>query len=453
MSRVAQRMSLRARVVVIGVLGLTLTLCVGGFALIGFTQMNLLNSVDNGINNTGDEIAALIHSNQLPDVIPTGGTTLVQVLGPDHRVEHVSAGADRLVPVLRPDEITSALNGRQILTVRADQSTYEGNLRVGAVTVGENIVLVAVPLTGMQDNLHKFKAGLFVMIPALIVVLGLAIWYVVGMALRPVESLRRSAEDVRGGERLPVPRGGDEIHRLAVTLNTMLDRLERARDKQRAFVADAAHELRSPLANMRTELEVAARIGPAPELLDDLLSDVERLGRLTDDLLLLAKADDPQRLRLRKERIDVGDLLTAICQRYTGSRVPVSCEAPEGPLWVDGNVDGLRRAISNLVDNAVRHARTRVVVTTEAHPDGVRVSVTDDGEGVPVADRARVFERFTRLDDARSRDKGGTGLGLAIVRELVARHGGTVTLHDAVPGRTPPGLRADVILPPPVPAD
>ncbi|GLZ75786.1 two-component sensor histidine kinase [Actinorhabdospora filicis] len=448
----SQRMSLRARVVVIGVLGLTLTLGVGGFTLVSVLQSSLLGSVDTGIDQTGKEIAGMIRTGRLPDLIPSSGNTIIQVLRADYTIDRVSAGGDRLVTVLRPDEIGSALARGEKLTVRADQATYEGFLRVGAVAAADRIVLVAVPLAEMQHNVHYFKTGLFILIPVLIVVLGLAIWYVVGMALRPVETLRRSAEDVRGGERLVVPHGGeDEIHRLAVTLNTMLERLERARDKQRSFVADAAHELRSPLANMRTELEVAARIGPTPELLDDLLSDVERLGRLTDDLLLLARADDPERLRLKKERVDVGDLLTAICQRYTGSRVPVTCVPPpeDAPLWVDGDVDGLRRAISNLVDNAVRHAATRVVVSADAHPDGVRVSVTDDGEGVPVSDRARVFERFTRLDGARSRDKGGTGLGLAIVRELVARHGGTVTLHDAAPGRTPPGLRADVVLPRP----
>ena len=445
--RTSQRLTLRARVVIIGVIGLCLALGLGSLSLVMVLERALLNSADNSADRTAQDIVTLIESHDaLPDPIPVGNSAIVQVLGPDGGIDRVSPGADRLVPVLRPDQISRAVAG-EALTVRADQSMMSGYLRVHAVAVRDQTVLVAIPLSDMQHNVKFFKIGLGVMVPVLIVVLGLAIWYVVGMALRPVESLRRGAENVRGAERLPVPRGSDEIHRLAVTLNTMLDRLERARGRQRAFVADAAHELRSPLANMRTELEVAARIGPTPELLDDLLSDVERLGRLTDDLLLLAKSDDPDRVSRRFERIDVGDMLTAITQRYAGGRVPVAFTDAGAPLWVDGDVDGLRRAIGNLVDNAVRHAATGVTVSLARDGSGVRVSVADDGEGIPEADRERVFERFTRLDDARSRDKGGTGLGLAIVRELVGRHRGSVTLRDARPGAEPPGLCADVWLP------
>ncbi|WP_184785705.1 sensor histidine kinase [Phytomonospora endophytica] len=433
---------------IIGIVGLLVTLGVGGFALVKVLEVTLMNSADAAAGNTAQDVKDLIDSDyELPDPIPVGNSAIVQVLAPDGGIMRVSPGADRLVPVLRPEQIERAVQSAEPITVKADQSTYEGKLRVHVTEVNGYTILVAVPLEDMQHSVHYFKIGLMVMVASMVVLLGLATWYVVGMSLRPVESLRKGAEEVRGAERLPLPKGSDEIHRLAVTLNSMLDRLEHARARQRAFVADAAHELRSPLANMRTELEVAARIGPTPDLLEDLLSDVDRLGRLTDDLLLLAKSDDPDRLRRRSERIDVGDMLTAITQRYTGGRVPVEFTDAESPLWVDGDVDGLRRAIGNLIDNAVRHAVSEVTVSL--HPDGtgVRISVCDDGEGIPEDDRDRVFERFTRLDDARSRDKGGTGLGLPIVRELVGRHKGSVTLRDARPGARRPGLRADVWLP------
>ncbi|HEY1176657.1 MAG TPA: HAMP domain-containing sensor histidine kinase [Phytomonospora sp.] len=443
-----QRLTLRSRMVIIGIVGLLVTLGVGGFALVKVLEVTLMNSADAAAQNTAQDVKDLIESGyEPPDPIPVGNSAIVQVLAPDGGIMRVSPGADRLVPVLRPEQIERAVQRAEPVTVKADQSTYEGKLRVHVTEANGYTILVAVPLEDMQHSVHYFKIGLLVMVATMVVVLGLATWYVVGMSLRPVESLRKGAEEVRGAERLPLPKGSDEIHRLAVTLNSMLDRLEHARQRQRAFVADAAHELRSPLANMRTELEVAARIGPTPDLLEDLLSDVDRLGRLTDDLLLLAKSDDPDRLRHRSERIDAGDMLTAITQRYTGGRVPVVFTDADGPLWVDGDVDGLRRAIGNLIDNAVRHAVSEVAVSL--HPDGtgVRISVRDDGEGVPEEDRERVFERFTRLDDARSRDKGGTGLGLPIVRELVGRHKGSVTLRDAAPGAERPGLRADVWLP------
>jgi signal transduction histidine kinase len=265
---------------------------------------------------------------------------------------------------------------------------------------------------------------------------------VVAAALGPVEALRTGAERITGEggtDRLPVPDGRDEIHRLAVTLNGMLDRLAAARARQRAFVADAAHELRSPLANMRTELEVAQRLGDPPGTAD-LLADVERLTRLVDDLLLLARADDAPGL-VSREPVDMAELVRDVAGRYAGTRVPVTVADGEA-RWVEGDPRALRHVVVNLVDNAVRHAASRVTVTVGGTAAGVELTVRDDGPGIPAGDRERVFERFTRLDDARARDAGGAGLGLAIVRELVRRHDGTVTLTDARPG-----VRASVHLP------
>jgi signal transduction histidine kinase len=223
----------------------------------------------------------------------------------------------------------------------------------------------------------------------------------------------------------------------------MLHRLDAARARQRAFVADAAHELRSPLTTMRTELEVAQRLPDTdwPALAGDLLADVDRLSRLVDDLLLLARADDAvstPAAAAPAATVELGGLLGEVAARYPAVRYV----RPEQPVCTTGDRDALGRVVANLLDNATRHAAGEVVLTVAADGGYQRISVCDDGPGIPAADRERVFQRFTRLDDARARDAGGTGLGLAIVRELVRQHHGIVTLGDA-----DPGLRVDVRLP------
>jgi signal transduction histidine kinase len=267
----------------------------------------------------------------------------------------------------------------------------------------------------------------------------------IGRTLGPVEGLRAGAARISGtgrDERLPVPDTADEVHALAVTLNDMLDRLATSRERQRTFVADAAHELRSPLASMHTQLEVAQRLGEGGDLPADLLADVQRLSRMVEDLLLLARAGADERAPSRRESFDAVPLLGEVAGRYAAARVPV--RSTDGPaVYVSADREELRRALSNLVDNGARHAATEVVLAAEVRDGQALLTVTDDGPGIPPAERQRVFDRFTRLDDARSRDAGGSGLGLAIVRELLRRSGGTITLTDTAQGR---GLRAEVRL-------
>jgi signal transduction histidine kinase len=222
----------------------------------------------------------------------------------------------------------------------------------------------------------------------------------------------------------------------------MLDRLAASRARQRDFVADAAHELRSPLASMRTQLEVAQRLGEAPELSEDLLAEVHRLTGLVEDLLTLARADAELAPTVEPESFAADALLREVAGRYAGARVPVRVVGVAGPS-VTGNREDLRRVLANLVDNAVRHASSRVELAAAAEAEHILVTVSDDGPGVAPEDRLRVFERFTRLDEARDRDVGGSGLGLAIVHELVRRTGGETRLSDADGG----GLRVEVRLP------
>lgn len=450
-------LGLRGRLMAIGVLGLTVGLALGGVVLLGALGFVLQRTVDTEAFRTADAVALLAAEDALPDPLPVaGGQVRVQVVDAQGRIRAASIDADRLVPMVRPERLDH--DRRQRLEVPAERVGLAGPVRVVAVPVGTAadplIVLVARSMADVRHSTHVVRAILLVAFPLLVAVLAAVAWRVVGATLRPVEALRRGAEEITGragAGRLPVPASADEIHRLAVTLNGMLDRLESARIRQRAFVSDAAHELRSPLTNIRTELEVAERLADRTDwtaVTANLLADTDRLSRLVDDLLLLARLDEAPPSR-GVGPVELGTLLAEVAARYPSP--PVRVESPPGPLWTTGNADELRRVLANLVDNAVRHADSAVVLATEATSTAGPavgpyhlVTVTDDGPGIPVADRERVFDRFTRLDDGRARDDGGAGLGLAIVRELVRRAGGSIALTDGPEQR---GLRVRLLLP------
>ncbi|MEU8180929.1 ATP-binding protein [Micromonospora sp. NPDC049044] len=445
----------------IGVFGLTIGLALGGVVLLGALRFVLQRNVDTEAFRTADAVALLAAEDVLPDPLPVaGGQVRVQVVDGQGRIRAASIDADRLVPMVRPERLRQ--DQRQRLDVPAERVGLTGPVQVVTVPAGTATdpltVLVARSMADVRQSTHVVRVILLVAFPLLVAVLAGVAWRVVGATLRPVEALRRGAEEITGRAgtgRLPVPASADEIHRLAVTLNGMLDRLESGRVRQRAFVSDAAHELRSPLTNIRTELEVAQRLADRTDwtaVTANLLADTDRLSRLVDDLLLLARLDEAAPAR-GTGPVELGALLTDVAARYPAS--PVRVALPPGPLWTSGTADELRRVLTNLVDNAVRHARADVLLAAEATSTARRtagsavgayhlVTVTDDGPGIPAADRERVFDRFTRLDDGRARDEGGAGLGLAIVRELVRRAGGSITLSDAP---HEPGLRVCLLLP------
>lgn len=446
-------LGLRGRLMALGVFGLTIGLALGGVVLLGTLGFVLQRTVDTEAFRTADAVALLAAEDALPDPLPVaGGQVRVQVVDAQGRIRAASIDADRLVPMVRPERLDR--DRRRRLEVPAERVGLAGPVRVVTVPAGTAAdpltVLVARSMADVRHSTHVVRTILLVAFPLLVAVLAAVAWRVVGATLRPVEALRRGAEEITGragAGRLPVPASADEIHRLAVTLNGMLDRLESARIRQRAFVSDAAHELRSPLTNIRTELEVAQRLADRTDwtaVTTNLLTDTERLSRLVDDLLLLARLDEAPPTR-GVGPVELGALLAEVAARYPSP--PVRVTPPPGPLWTTGNADELRRVLANLVDNAVRHAYGSVVLAAgSAAGAGAYhlVTVTDDGPGIPVADRERVFDRFTRLDDGRARDDGGAGLGLAIVRELVRRAGGSISLTDA-PEQA--GLRVRLLLP------
>ncbi|GIM93346.1 sensor histidine kinase [Paractinoplanes toevensis] len=443
-----RELSLRARLSWLTVVVVTAGLAAGGILLIGVLNFALLRAVNAEALDTANGVAKLVDQHQLADVISVNPAMQVQVIDAQGRVVAISAGADPIVSMLHDNELHGMADG-DVTSIPGHRIGLDGEARVVMKTAGPPTdpvrVLVARSTDDLSQGVHILRITLLIAFPLLVAMLAVIIWRMLGAALRPVDALRAGAEEITGGTRagrLPLPESRDEVYRLAVTLNGMLHRLDAARARQRAFVADAAHELRSPLTNMRTELEVAQRLPDTdwPALSADLLTDVDRLNRLVDDLLLLARSDDgapPGRSpAARLSEVDLGVLVADVASRYPH----VGCDRTEVIATVEP--DAIGRVVANLLDNAERHAREKITVEVADEGRQARITVTDDGPGIPAADRERVFDRFTRLDDARARDAGGSGLGLAIVRELVRRHHGTVTLGDAAPG-----LRVDVRLP------
>ena len=443
------RTSLRARLLVIGVLGVATALAIGSITLYVVLTLVSYRSLDQAGTATAAEVADLVDRGRLPDPIPVTGSQIVQVVDSRDRVVSASVNADRMTAMLLPREVAAALAGSRV-EVPGSRVGLDGDLRVIAARAGpagaRRTVVVAQEFKDIQHSQHILKVTLLSTYPLLLAALALIAWRVVGSTLRPVEELRSTAERISGtgqDDRLPVPASGDEIHALAVTLNSMLDRLAAARSRERSFLADAAHELRSPLASMRTQLEVTRHLGEETPVTADLRAEVLRMGRIVEDLLVLARLDAGERpVTPVPTAAPVRALARDVAGRLDGARVPVGTGGVDD-VTACCPPDDLRRALTNLVDNAVRHARASVEIEAAATADGVLVAVRDDGAGIPVRERERVFERFTRLDEARDRDEGGSGLGLAIVRELVRAHGGEVRLGDAPGG----GLRVELTFP------
>ncbi|GAB2871742.1 hypothetical protein GCM10027176_86590 [Actinoallomurus bryophytorum] len=266
-------------------------------------------------------------------------------------------------------------------------------------------------------------------VPALLLLVALLTWTAVGRALKPVSAIRGKMADITAhdlDQRVPEPDSRDEIAALARTVNATLDRLQVAVEQHKRFVADAAHELRSPLAVLRTRLELTAYRTEAPAVPAQALVDVDRIQTLTADLLLLARLDagEPP----RDQEVDLGQVAAEeAAQSRPRPDVTVTLDIAADVL-VRGSADQLRRLVANLVDNAVRHATTTVMVRVRADGSHAVLEVADDGPGIPQEQREIVFDRFTRLDEARDRDRGGSGLGLAIARDIAVAHHGALSV-------------------------
>ncbi len=337
-------------------------------------------------------------------------------------------------------------------TVRLDSVPFEDGsflaVAAGAATLdGSRIVIVGRNLDDIAEATGAATPLLAAGVPLLVLVVAGVTWWITGRALQPVESIRSEVEAISAAgldRRVPEPATGDEIARLATTMNRMLARLESSQARQRRFVSDAAHELRSPVASIRQHAEVALA-HPEDTPVDDLAGIVHaenlRVEQLVDDLLLLARLDEGG--HEGEEQVDLDDVVLAEAARLRGTTSLTIDTTGVGAGRVLGRSAELQRVVRNLAENAARHAESVVAVAVSDTGMHTVLTVDDDGPGISEADRDRVFDRFVRLDDARTRDGGGAGLGLSIVRAVVEAHGGDVSFTDSPRG----GARVELRFP------
>jgi signal transduction histidine kinase len=443
--------TVRVRTTIGATAAVGLALVVGSVVLMNELRARLVADVETAARLRAEDVAGLLERGVPPLslAIDEDDESIVQVLLDDGGVILSSNNIEGEGPIADlDDDAATTVDG-----IDVGEEGERPAFRVVSLEVegprDEYTVLVARTLESADEGVEAVRHVLLVGVPLLGLVVAATTWVVTGRALRPVESIRAEVAEINAGEldrRVPEPIADDEVARLARTMNDMLARLETARDRQQRFVSDASHELRSPIATIRHELEVAIA-NPAgvdlEQLAAGLLDEDLRMQALVEDLLLLARSDEGGDARPRRP-IDIDDLVLEEAARVRGrGRVTVDVTAVSAGQ-VLGERSQLERVVRNLVENAERHANRAIGLTLATIEDRVILTVSDDGPGIRIEDRERVFERFTRLDEARARSTGGYGLGLAIVREVVEHHGGGVSVTEATSG---PGARFVVDLP------
>ncbi len=438
--------SIRLRTTAAAVAVVGVALLIGAAVMIAIVRDAQDDSVRTAARSRAREVVAVLESGEVAAHLAVDDDDeelIIQILDHTGRAVDASPNMRGRPPLtdLEPGEST------RLATTPVEDEPFLVVAERANAPGGRFTVLVA--RTVSDDATEAASEVLWRGVPLLLLLVGITTWRVTGRALAPVDAIRAEVEAISAaelGRRVPNPPGHDEIARLAATMNRMLERLEGAQTRQRRFVSDASHELRSPLATIRQHAEVALthpdRTTTA-QLAQLVLSEGARVQQLVEDLLLLARVDEGS-LVVRRQPVDVDDLVFEAALRLreaTSLRVDTTAVSAGRVL---GDEAQLQRVVRNLADNAARHARTAMALSLAVDGQGaVRLCVDDDGAGIPEAERHRVFERFVRLDEARSRDAGGSGLGLAIVTELVAAHGGTVTIGQSPLG----GARVEVTFP------
>jgi len=421
-------------------------LAVASLAVVTIQRQALTAGLDEALRQHADNLAPI---DPATPVLPGEGDpedSFAQVLDASGRVV---VSTDNVAGSPASTVQPTDLRGDRFATVELQRPAGRYRVLVRPIGAGtrERLLVLGKNLDDVDESVRILALTLAVVTPLLALLLGLLAWWLTGRTLRPVEAIRKEVQSIHGGElhrRVPVPQTDDEIAELARTMNGMLGRVESASAQQQQFVDDASHELRTPLTRMVTDLEVAlAHPGqePTTATLGRLLEDATDLRDLLHDLLYLTRTEN-DRLRARDE-VDLDDIALRLAPELRTSSTLVVDTTGVGAARVLGDGRALERAIRNLLDNAARHARGTVAISTSTHDGTCRVVVDDDGPGVPPADRARIFERFTRLDEARARADGGAGLGLAIADAIATRHGGRLTVTEAPTG----GARFTLALP------
>jgi signal transduction histidine kinase len=434
--------SVRTRSALAAAVVMTLCLVIAGGVLLLVLYRSLESAAQGAAAARAEQISTQLRTDTPREVDPSLLVTdsqigVVQIVDATGTVLAASNGAPT-----SPLATTSLSDGQARSVGRVEDAArgfdYWVSARATAVPGGSVTILVGADREPVESVVTKVAALLAFGSPVIIALVVVGTYRLVGAALGPVEAIRARVASISStdlAQRVPIPATGDEIAHLAATMNAMLARLESGRAAQHRLVSDASHELRSPLATITAALEMSSG---RPELMDNdlidesLLPEARRMHQLIEDLLLLARSDE-NAMELRRDDVDVDDLLLAeaIRLRALGS---VHTETHIQPCRTVGDRVALARVVRNLVDNAVRHAASTVTLDCRPVAGNAVITIADDGPGIPAQDRARIFERFVRLDPTRTRSSGGSGLGLSIVDQIVRSHDGTVAVGDAADG-------------------
>ncbi len=403
----------------------------GGLALALRTQFSasLDQTINRSLHTHYNDLQTLVLGKGIADLpaLPENGNEFAQIIDPrTHTVLKETTGHS--APLLNPRQLQDATSGSVPIPRRANARVLAGPVATKPATV----LVVGAPLSQRDAALTTLTELLFIGGPALLILTCLSGYVLAARALAPVQKMSVQAGRISAGapegERLPVPEANDELRRLGDTLNAMLSRLEETLGRERAFVADAGHELRTPLSILKLELELALSSDvPRKELeqrLRSVAEEVDRLANLATDLLVIARAEQG-RLPLDKRRVEVGDVLGAVAARFAssagGTGRAVAVEGSNG-LKLDADPDRLEQALTNMVSNALRYGDGTVGLRALRQNGSVELHVVDEGAGFDPDFLPRAFERFSRADPARTR--GGAGLGLSIVQVVAEAHGG-----------------------------
>ncbi|MDP9224908.1 MAG: ATP-binding protein, partial [Actinomycetota bacterium] len=410
--------SVRMRTTLACALVVACALAVGGLAFVVLLSSSLVANVQDEAQQRAATTAAEISSGSKPRQVAVPGDEdfVLQVI--DDRTGALLATSDpKLTKVIRsvhPGEVTTVDHipigdGNHSFRIVAEDARTPG---------GEIRIVVGGSLEHVAESVRAVRRMLLLGVPGVLIVVILTTWLFTGRALRPVEEIRREVADISAQDldrRVRVPNTTDEVARLALTMNAMLSRLADSQQRQRHFISDASHELRSPITTIRHHAEVALKHPESTDLQEmatTVLAEESRLECLVDDLLVLARADE-HTLALARGPIDLDDLVFEEAARLRATSNLRVDTSKVSAARIEGDSSSLRRALRNVADNAARHARTRVAFEVTTDAGMATVVVVDDGAGIPEEDRGRIFERFTRLETARDRDSGGSGLGLA----------------------------------------
>jgi signal transduction histidine kinase len=437
--------TVRVRTTAVAVIVVGVALAVAAVAMVVLLRRSLTSDVRAAATLRAEAVADALESGDVEAALSGGGDEeFVQVVDTSGDVVASSENlaGEEAVAHLRPG------GSESLDAVPFDDDPF----LVVAVSGGDAdaplVVMAGRSLEPVTESSRAVAGLLAAGVPLLLLIVGLVEWRIVGRALAPVESIRSEVEAISTRElhrRVPDPPGTDEIARLAATMNQMLERLERGRERERRFVSDASHELRSPVATIRQHAEVALAHPDGTsleELAEVVLEEDVRLQRLVEDLLLLARMDEGS-LVLASAPVDLDDLLFEEAERVRGIRGLHVDVSGVSAGRVSGDRKRLATVVRNLGDNAARHAASAVAFSLVRRGDDVVLGVEDDGDGIPPAERERIFERFVRLEEARDRDSGGSGLGLAIVAEIAEVHGAKVSVGTGALG----GARFEVRFP------